>query len=342
MEKILLRTKFRGSLLGALIGDCCGAPFEGQVMDSGSKLVLRQNLDKLEGPFFKAPYKKYTDDTAMTKSVLNTLLAPNGFSQKLLAKNFVLEYYKDPRRGYGAAVGDVFEKLRKTKIADPVGPAAAQFGGSGSFGNGAAMRVAPIALYCANQENTKLLQLVRDSSLVTHSHTLGVNGAILQALAISQSLKLNPEEKLNAKQFLAKLKMDIIKLENENDPDLDLNHNAYQKQLDAVEQLLDGRIETSDENVLNLLGHSVAALHSVPTAIFCFLKCTDGTANHRSFRDTLEYAISLGGDADTIASMACAISGAFLGAEAISENLIKHCEEANEITDLADKLLQII
>nr|XP_019543482.2 ADP-ribose glycohydrolase ARH3-like [Aedes albopictus] len=342
MEKILLRSKFRGSLLGTLIGDCCGAPFEGQVMDSGSKLVLRQNLDKLEGPFFKAPYKKYTDDTALTKCVLSSLLNPSGFSQKLLAKNFVLEYFKDPRRGYGAAVGDVFEKLRKTKVADPVGPAAAQFGGSGSFGNGAAMRVAPIALYCVNRGSSELLQMVRDASLVTHSHTLGVNGAVLQALAITQSLKLNPEEQLNAKQFLAQLKTDITEVEKENDPDLDANHNAYQKQLEAVEQLLDGKVESSDENVLNLLGHSVAALHSVPTAIFCFLKCTDGTGSHRSFRDTLEYAISLGGDADTIASMACAISGAFLGAEAISETLVKHCEDADNIVSLADQLLETV
>lgn len=53
MEKMLLRSKFRGTLLGSLIGDCCGAPFEGQVMDSGSKLLLRQNLDRLEGPFFR-------------------------------------------------------------------------------------------------------------------------------------------------------------------------------------------------------------------------------------------------------------------------------------------------
>lgn len=185
-------------------------------------------------------------------------------------------------RGYGAAVGNVFEKLRKTKVADPVGPAAAQFGGSGSFGNGAAMRVAPIALYCANRDKQELLQMVRDSSMVTHSHILGINGAILQALAIVHSLQLNPKDNLNSKDFLATLKQDIIDVEKDNDPDLDANHNAYQIQLDAVGQLLEKKLEASDDNVLNLLGHSVAALHSVPTAIFCFLKCTDGTSDHVS------------------------------------------------------------
>ncbi|XP_055641993.1 ADP-ribosylhydrolase ARH3-like isoform X2 [Toxorhynchites rutilus septentrionalis] len=279
IDKILMRSKFRGTLLGALIGDCCGAPFEGQIMDSGTKLVLKNNLDRLEGPFFKAPYKKYTDDTAMTKCVANTILDSKGFSQTLLAKNFVVEYFKDPRRGYGAAVVDVFAKLRNTKIADPTGPAAAQFGGTGSYGNGAAMRISPVALFCANRNKQELVQLVRDSSLVTHSNVLGVNGAILQALAIHQCLQLNPKDMFDRKQYISQLKADIAALESANDPDLDANSNAYMNQLHAMEQLLEDKVESNDENVLNTLGHSVEALYSVPTAIFCFLKCLSGTIN---------------------------------------------------------------
>ncbi|XP_058454260.1 ADP-ribosylhydrolase ARH3-like [Malaya genurostris] len=344
VDKVLLRSKFRGTLLGSLIGDCCGAPFEGQLMDSGSKLVLKKNLDTLEGPFFKAPYKKFTDDTAMTRCVANTLLDPNGFSQKLLAKNFVKEYYKDPKRGYGAAVVDVFAKLRMSKLSDPLGPAQAQFGGTGSYGNGAAMRVAPMALFCVKHEKNQLVELVQQSSSVTHTHILGINGAILQALAIKQCLLLDPRENLNKKVFLSSLKKDIKELEQVNDPDLDDNCNAYEKQLNAIEQLLDGKIDPSDENVLNMLGHNVQALYSVPTAVFCFLKCTAETledTDQNSFRNTLEYAISLGGDTDTIASMACAISGAYFGSTVISENLIRHCEDSEGIIKLADQLLEL-
>lgn len=47
-------SRFRGSLLGVLIGDCCGAPFHGQnIIESGERIVLRKYFDKLEGPFFK-------------------------------------------------------------------------------------------------------------------------------------------------------------------------------------------------------------------------------------------------------------------------------------------------
>lgn len=46
--------KIRGSLLGVLIGDCYGLPFEQEIiLDSGVRLVLRQYFDKLEGPLFK-------------------------------------------------------------------------------------------------------------------------------------------------------------------------------------------------------------------------------------------------------------------------------------------------
>uniref|UniRef100_A0A182P034 ADP-ribosylhydrolase ARH3 n=1 Tax=Anopheles epiroticus TaxID=199890 RepID=A0A182P034_9DIPT len=344
LEKTLMLSKFRGSLLGALVGDCCGAPFEGQLMDSGAKLILKKNLDKLEGPAFTAPYKKYTDDTAMTIQTAKALVDPNGYSQKLLAKNYVVEYFKEPNRGYGAAVGEVFRKLRQTKIADPTCPAMAQFNGSGSFGNGAAMRVSPIALYCINKSIDELIRLVKESSEITHTNVLGVNGAILQALAIRQSLLLNPNEPFCWKTFLAELKDHMVAIEKENDPALDANPNAYEKQLHNMEKLLDNRVDPSDENVLNLLGHSVAALYSVPTAVYCFLRHTQDLlkdTDQKCFRHTLEYAISLGGDCDTIGSMACAISGAYYGESTISPALLKHCESADSVAELAEQLFEV-
>ncbi|XP_053670489.1 ADP-ribosylhydrolase ARH3-like [Anopheles nili] len=345
LEKSFMLSKFRGTLLGALVGDCCGAPFEGQPMDSGSKLILKKNLDKLEGPAFTAPYKKYTDDTAMTIQTAKAFLDPKGYSQKLLAKNYVVEFFKEPNRGYGAAVGEVFQKLRQTKLSDPTGPAMAQFNGSGSYGNGAAMRISPVALFCSNKSTEELLRLVKETSAVTHTNVLGVNGAILQALAIRQCLQLNPNEPFCWKTFLGELKSHMIEVEKENDPDLEANPNAYEIQLQNMESLLDNRVEASDENVLNLLGHSVAALFSVPTAVYCFLRHTQDLSKEtdkKSFRNTLEYAISLGGDCDTIGSMACAMSGAYFGESAISPALLKHCESADSVGSLADQLHKII
>lgn len=115
----------------------------------------------------------------------------------------------------------------------------------------------------------------------------------------------------------------------------------YTKQLDSMRKLLNKDFPPSDDEVVNVLGHSVNALYSVPTALYCFLRCAK-TANpeQSTFRETLEYTISLGGDTDTIASMAGALAGAFYSDKIISENLIKHCEDSEAIVQLADQLFE--
>lgn len=95
----------------------------------------------------------------------------------------------------------------------------------------------------------------------------------------------------------------------------------------------------SDEEVVNVLGHSVNALYSVPTALYCFLRNSTFTADPMT--KTLEYAISLGGDTDTIASMACALVGSLHGDSVVSANLRKCCEGFEEVIELGDKLYEI-
>lgn len=103
-----------------------------------------------------------------------------------------------------------------------------------------------------------------------------------------------------------------------------------------MRKLIAKKFPSSDEEVINVLGHSVNALFSVPTAIYCFLR---NCQSQNPFKDTLEYAISLGGDTDTIASMACGLSGAFLGDSSVPRSLVERCEAFEEIETLADDLL---
>ena len=81
-----------------------------------------------------------------------------------------------------------------------------------------------------------------------------------------------------------------------------------------------------------LLGNGVEAHESVPTAIYTFLRYPD------SFADVVGYAISLGGDTDTIASMAGAVSGAYLGLDAIPEAWRENVEGSARLQELADSL----
>lgn len=62
------------------------------------------------------------------------------------------------------------------------GPAKTIFDGQGSYGNGGAMRIAPVSLFSYNNYDN-LLHYVKEVTQITHSHELGINGAILQVTA---------------------------------------------------------------------------------------------------------------------------------------------------------------
>jgi poly(ADP-ribose) glycohydrolase ARH3 len=75
---------------------------------------------------------------------------------------------------------------------------------------------------------------------------------------------------------------------------------------------------------LALFGNGVEATSSVVTAIACFGLTPD------SFEETIGNAILLGGDTDTIAAMAGAISGAYLSRSPIPQLVIDRLENHNQ------------
>jgi len=80
------------------------------------------------------------------------------------------------------------------------------------------------------------------------------------------------------------------------------------------------------------LGNGIEAFNSVPAAIYSFL------VNPGSFAQAALYAVSLGGDTDTIGAMSGAISGAYLGIEAIPGKWEGKLENRGYIRELAEKL----
>lgn len=150
----------------------------------------------------------------MTKSVAACLInyQPKTF-QKDLAVNFVKEYFNSPGRGYGSGVKEIFHQLKQSKFEDFLAPATNQFNGNGSFGNGAAMRISPVALFCLNKSEEFVIDLVKKTSVVTHSNTIGVNGAILQALAVQQNLKKDSAQVFDALLYIDELLEKFSKIE---------------------------------------------------------------------------------------------------------------------------------
>ncbi|XP_042296542.1 ADP-ribose glycohydrolase ARH3 [Sceloporus undulatus] len=337
------RSRFRGCLLGALLGDCLGGGFE--ALESVNLTELLQFARNLQPP--KPDSEKetlfYSDDTAMTHCVVRSLLAKRDFDEVDMAKSFAEEYKRDPDRSYGAGVITVFKKLLSPKCRDVFEPARQQFNGKGSYGNGGAMRVAGIPLAYSNVQDVR--KFAKLSAELTHSNSLGYNGAILQALAIHYAL----QGELNRDEFLEQLIGHMEDVEGDDKSLADARMLGYEelpfsKRLKKIKEFLEKSSVPRSDVVLEL-GNGIAALHSVPTAIYSFLRCMESQPDlpedYNNLQQTIIYCISLGGDTDTIATMAGAIAGAYYGEEQVPQSWKHSCESHEETEKLADTLYDL-
>ena len=311
MDRRQLGEKFRGALFGVALGDALGAPFEGRP-GLGERLSL-PDAEQEPGQLV------YTDDTHMTLGVAESLVASQGFDGAHMAETFARNYEEEPWRGYGAGPPQIFQLLRRGIPWNETGRML--FGGTGSYGNGAAMRVAPIAL-AYYDDTAEMLKAARQSASITHAHKLGIEGAALQALAVALLLREPPGARVSGSALTEVL------VAHANDAPAAI----YVDKLRGVKELLP---EASPLEVVSRLGNGIEAYEAVPAALYCFLR------RPTSFSEAVRYAISLGGDTDTIASMTGALSGAYLGESAIPSNWLRRLEGSESIGRFADALLEL-
>jgi poly(ADP-ribose) glycohydrolase ARH3 len=294
----MLRSKFLGCLLGSAVGDALGSSFEGL-------WVSETKIERFSG--------RWTDDTHMMIGVAESLIEKEGFDGSHMAQTFIKNYEREPWRGYASGPPRVFRWIKSGVAWNEA--AKRLFGGAGSYGNGAAMRVAPVGVFY-HDDPERLRAVAYGQSQITHAHELGKEGAAVQAYAVALAINADPSSELDSHAFLKRLK--------------DFTSNeVYKRKLERVWKLLG---ETNKLRIIRELGNGIEAYNSVPTAIYCFLR------NPESFEESVLYAISLGGDADTIGAMTGAISGAYHGAEAIPERWRSRLERGDYIEELAEKL----
>ncbi|TNM95889.1 hypothetical protein fugu_016972 [Takifugu bimaculatus] len=332
-------SRFRGALVAAVLGDCVGGEFEG-AEEVPMERVL-QHLNSLDDETKGTGNLDYSDDTAMARCVVRSILAHAGYDERDMAHRFAKEYGESPDRGYGTGVVHVLKKLSSSHLSDVYQPARDQFNGRGSFGNGGAMRAAPFAL--AFPKLADVRRFARLGAMLTHSCSLGYNGAVLQALAVHLSLQGALDL---PQQFISRLITEMEDVESDDMSRKDARilkeaEKPFCDRLHRVRDLMD-RSKVSIEEVISELGNGIAALHSVPTAIFCVLHCLEPREclpeNYGGLERTIAYSLALGGDTDTIACMAGAIAGAHYGIEAIPQSWINCCEGAEDADVTAERL----
>lgn len=198
-------------IIGAIAGDIIGSTREfNSIKTKDFELFERTSI--------------FTDDTVMTLAIANWLCIDKSSRQVLIDQ---LQYWGNsyPYAGYGG----MFRRWLKEDNPEPYG----------SWANGSAMRVSPIAWACDSLKEVQ--NLAKMSADVTHNHPEGVKGALATADAV----------------FLARTgkNKSEIKSHIENHYGYDLN-----RKLDEIRP--DYKFDVSCRG-------------SVPEAIICFLESED-------------------------------------------------------------------
>ncbi|WP_149110747.1 ADP-ribosylglycohydrolase family protein [Limnoglobus roseus] len=147
----------------------------------GSQFFLPKNHLLLQQPEPPIPWGRwgYTDDTEMALGIAEVLERHGRIDQDDLAATFARRFAAEMYRGYGP--GAVRLLAAVSGGADWRIASRELFNG-GSFGNGSAMRIAPVAAYFADDVN-RVVEEARLSVEITHAHAEGIAGGIAVAVA---------------------------------------------------------------------------------------------------------------------------------------------------------------
>lgn len=143
-------------MFGAITGDVVGSAYEFEACKTKSFPLLTD-------------HSTFTDDSILTAAVAEVLLSKStGANAYIEAFKAAYRHYPDPCGGYGAR----FQ-------AWATGPGTEPYN---SWGNGAAMRVSPVAY--AYDQLEAVLTAAAQTAAVTHNHPEGLKGAQATATAI--------------------------------------------------------------------------------------------------------------------------------------------------------------
>ncbi|MFJ4781698.1 ADP-ribosylglycohydrolase family protein [Streptomyces sp. NPDC088762] len=271
----------RGSLDGLVLGDAFGDTWFLNSAEPANELLAARALRP-------APWN-WTDDSAMAV-VLHRHLSRHGeVHQDELAREFAAEYARDPYRKYGPSMHDVLTRIGAGEPWEAV--TGGMFGGQGSWGNGAAMRVAPLGARFAGAPDTAALQADL-SARTTHAHPEAAAGAV--AVAVAASLAAADGLAGSVPRPRDAFLREVAGFVAESDVRSRL----------LVASRLSGRASVRHAAEVLGSGWQVSAPDTVPFALWC-------AASHpEDLAEALWYTVGGWGDRDTT----CAIVGGVVGA----------------------------
>jgi ADP-ribosyl-[dinitrogen reductase] hydrolase len=285
-----------GALVGLAIGDAVGTTLEFSARDS-----YPRHVDMVGGGPFRLRAGQWTDDTAMALALADSLLANNGIDEADLMARFV----RWREQGDYSCTGTCFDigmtvsqALRRWKATgDPVaGSTDPQ-----SAGNGALMRLAPVALRFWNHRSM-LADAAARQTATTHGAAEAISASIAYADILADAISGKPRS-----HVLAPRRGDYA---------------------GKISSILSGSWRGKPRHQVPSTGY---VAHSLEAALWSVGRTAD-------FRSAVLTAANLGGDADTTAAITGQLAGALYGVAGIPQEWVERLAWRERIVDLSENL----
>ena len=282
-------------LLGGALGDAWGGLWEGR-----------------PGPIdFQIPDRScVSDDTQFTLATCESIIEYGDIQVEYLASCFAETFRAGRFTGMGASTLKSMRDLA-------AGVHWALSGSRGEFaaGNGAAMRVAPLA-FLLNPGNTADRSVLRDICRIAHHHDEAYIGALAVVLAIRSVLDGTWSVENNFPRGVA-----------ESLPDSAVR--------DRITQLASSTLSPAEIAVQ--FGASGWVVDTVPLALYCAQYIA-----REPLAQVIIRAIEAGGDTDTIASITGQIAGAVAESACDYANYFATIEGGDEIIRSAERFAEFV
>ena len=331
MTEVPTRAQYQGCLVGQALGDALGFVVEGQPHTFCRRYVEERlgggRIGGLgRGPF---PLGQYSDDTQLARELLQSYAEWGRFGPEDYARRIATIFSEGRIVGRGKATEEAAKRLARGVPWNEAGTPPP------SAGNGSAMRAGPIGLLFYDDLDG-LVRAAHEQGFITHRDPRCSAGAIAIAGAVALALSESSIERLD---FLGRLSELTARMKAPFADDLmRLSGWLTLPPEQAVSRIsrvgLERKLDEGWDEITPFV------VPSVLWSLYSFLRSPD------DYWQTIRTAIVVGGDVDTTAAMAGAISGAHLGLTAIPRKLAGRLTDQgswgfSDLTDLADKCYDV-
>jgi ADP-ribosylglycohydrolase len=299
-------SQFTGCLIGQCVGDSLGFVVEG-----AAPAICQQYVNKTLRAE-KVPQRtschvggnfapgQYSDDSQLARELMRSFVANHDFNPKDYAQRIAALFEKHTIIGGGRATAAAAWRIIHGATWDAAGTPPPD------AGNGSAMRAAPVGLLFFD-DTERLLQVAHDQGRITHQDTRCSAGAVAIAGAVALVLRgVSPEYPDFREQLARWVRSFDGVLANGIER---LGEWVLMEPEQAVQDI--AYVGVAPEYAGQMRGISGFVTSSVLWSLYAFLRSPG------DYWETVCTAIAAGGDVDTTAAMAGAISGVYNGLEGI-------------------------